>query len=143
MGRCPVLKIYAITFEVNMTNRSRYIKKAVSTTIVPPHKDFIAQYVIVMKIFQIIFKEKQYVIGNFNRYQIILSIDDFIQRYQTASTAQKMKFSSKDFFSNCDQIRRKLRIRSYLRKKSLMENFVFCVVQLFGVGKVDRSSGVS
>ena len=33
-------------------------------------------------------------------------------------TAQKMKFSIKDFFSKCDQIRRKL-------KKSLMENFIF------------------
>ena len=30
-----------------------------------------------------------------------------------------MKFSIKDFFNKCDQIRRKL-------KKSLMENFIFC-----------------
>ena len=43
-------------------------------------------------------------------------------------TAQKMKFSIKDFFSKCDQIRRKLRIWSHLLKKSLMENFVFCLV---------------
>ena len=43
-------------------------------------------------------------------------------------TAQKMKFSIKDFFSKCDQIRRKLRIWSHLLKKSLMENFfVQCV----------------
>ena len=40
-------------------------------------------------------------------------------------TAQKMKFSIKDFFTKCDQIRRKLRIWSYLLKKSLMENFIF------------------
>ena len=40
-------------------------------------------------------------------------------------TAQKMKFSIKDFFSKCDQIHRKLRIWSYLLKKSLMENFIF------------------
>ena len=39
-------------------------------------------------------------------------------------TAQKMKFSIKDFFSKCDQIRRKLRIWSYLVKKSLMKNFI-------------------
>ena len=39
--------------------------------------------------------------------------------------AQKMKFSIKDFFSKCDQILRKLRIWSYLLKKSFMENFVF------------------
>ena len=30
-----------------------------------------------------------------------------------------MKFSIKDFFSKCDQIRRKLRIWSHLLKKSL------------------------
>ena len=41
-------------------------------------------------------------------------------------TAQKMKFSIKDFFSKCDQIRRKLRIWSHLMMKSLMENFIFC-----------------
>ena len=38
-------------------------------------------------------------------------------------TAQKMKFSIKDFVNECDQIRRKLRIWSYLLKKSLIENF--------------------
>ena len=40
-------------------------------------------------------------------------------------TAQKIKFCIKDFFSKCDQIRRKLRIWSHLLKKSLMENFNF------------------
>ena len=44
------------------------------------------------------------------------------------NTAQKMKFSIKEFFSKCDQIRRKLRIWSHLLKKSLMENFIFCAV---------------
>ena len=43
-------------------------------------------------------------------------------------TAQKMKFSIKDFFSKCDQIRRKMRIWSHLLKKSLIENFIFCAV---------------
>ena len=43
-------------------------------------------------------------------------------------TAQKLKFSIKDFFSKCDRIRRKLRIWSHLLKKSLMENFIFCAV---------------
>ena len=32
------------------------------------------------------------------------------------------------FFSKCDQIRRKLWIWSYLLKKSLTENFIFCAV---------------
>ena len=39
-----------------------------------------------------------------------------------------MKFSVKDIFSKCDQIRRKLRIWPHLLKKSLMENFMFCAV---------------
>ena len=46
------------------------------------------------------------------------------------NTAQKMKFFIKDFFSKCDQIRRKLRIWSHLLKKSLMENFSFCAVKM-------------
>ena len=36
-----------------------------------------------------------------------------------------MKFSIKDFFSKCEQIRSLLRIWSHLLKKSLMENFFF------------------
>ena len=40
-------------------------------------------------------------------------------------TAQKIKFATKDFFSKCDQIRKKLRIWSHLLKKFLMENFIF------------------
>ena len=43
-----------------------------------------------------------------------------------SDTAQKMKFSIKDFFSKCDQIRRNLQNWSHLLKKSLMENFIFC-----------------
>ena len=43
-----------------------------------------------------------------------------------------MKFSIKNFFSKCDQIRRKLRIWSNLLEKSLMENFIF----LFSVSDI-------
>ena len=43
-------------------------------------------------------------------------------------TAQKMKFSIKDFFSKCDQIRSFLQIWSHLLKKYLMKNFNFCAV---------------
>ena len=39
--------------------------------------------------------------------------------------AQKMKFSIKDFFSKCDQMRSFLRIWPYLLKKYLMEIFIF------------------
>ena len=45
------------------------------------------------------------------------------------STAHKMKFFLKDFFCKCDQIRRKLRIWSYLLKESIMEDFIFCAVE--------------
>ena len=47
-------------------------------------------------------------------------------------TAQKMKFSIKDFFSKCDQIRSFLRIWSHILKKSLIGNFIFCAVVLCG-----------
>ena len=46
-----------------------------------------------------------------------------------ADTAQKMRFSIKNFFCKCDQIRSKLRIWSHLLKKYLMENFIFCALR--------------
>ena len=49
--------------------------------------------------------------------------------YIPKSTAQKIKFSIKDFLSKCDQIRKKQRIWSHLLKKSFMENYIFCVVK--------------
>ena len=52
-----------------------------------------------------------------------------------SNTAQKVKFSIKDFFSKCDQIRWNLRIWSHLLKKSVMENFIFCVVKSL-VGRI-------
>ena len=43
----------------------------------------------------------------------------------------KMKFFVKDFFSKYDQIRSFLRIWSHLLEKNpLMENFIFCVVDV-------------
>ena len=53
-----------------------------------------------------------------------------VSKVLTTHTAQKMKFSIKDYFSKCDQIRSFLPIWSDLLKKSLMENFIFCVVYL-------------
>ena len=46
-------------------------------------------------------------------------------------TAQKTKFSIKDFFSKYDQTRRNLWICSHLLKKSLMENFTYWAVRKF------------
>ena len=43
-------------------------------------------------------------------------------------TAQKMKFSIKNFFSKCDQICSSLRIWLDLLKKSLMETLILCAV---------------
>ena len=54
----------------------------------------------------------------------------FLSQSRT-NTARKMKFSVKDFLRKCDQIRRFLRIWSYLLKKSLMENFIFYVAKIF------------
>ena len=42
-----------------------------------------------------------------------------------------MTFSIKGVFGKLDQIRILLRIWSYLLKKPLMENFIFCAVDLF------------
>ena len=54
---------------------------------------------------------------------------------------KKMKFSIKDFFSKCDQIRSFLRIWSHLLKKYLMENFIFCaVLDLLSVKEIELSN---
>ena len=52
-------------------------------------------------------------------------------------TAQIMKFSIKDFFGKCDQIRSFLRIWSHLLKKFLMENFIF-----FAVNGISTNDGM-
>ena len=44
------------------------------------------------------------------------------------SLQKKKKFSIKDFFGKCDQIRSFLRIWLHLLKKSLMKIFIFCAV---------------
>ena len=82
----------------------------------------------------------------------LVASSSYYKRFETFSktrtlsaTAQKMKFSIKDYFSKCDQIRSFLRIWSHLLKKSLMENFTFCAVcsanegYLFGI-KIIRLS---
>ena len=51
-------------------------------------------------------------------------------KYNLISLHKKMKFSIKDFFSKCYQIRRKLRIWLHLLKKSLMDNFTFRAVYI-------------
>ena len=59
--------------------------------------------------------------------------------FMMCSTAQKMKFSAKDFFSKREQIHRKLKIDSHLLKKPLIENFIFIVhCRLFKVKSHSR-----
>ena len=53
-----------------------------------------------------------------------------------------MNFPIKNFFSKYDQIRRKLRIWSYLLKKSLMENFIVSAVLLVKLGILKAHSKV-
>ena len=54
----------------------------------------------------------------------------FQQWHGLKITAQKMKFSIKDFISKWDQFRSFLRIWSHLLKKSLMEYLIFCAVNV-------------
>ena len=49
---------------------------------------------------------------------------------------QTLECAFNDFLSKCDQIRRNLRIWSYLLKKSLMKNFIFCTVYISVEGKI-------
>ena len=68
------------------------------------------------------------VLNNIFSPYIAVYRESYNTQHVLTCTAQKMKFSIKGFFSKCDQIRRKLRIRSHLLKKSLMVNFIFCAV---------------
>ena len=52
-----------------------------------------------------------------------------------AYATQKMKFSIKDFFSQCDQIRSFLRIWSHVLKKSSMGNVIFLCGYIFKIWK--------
>ena len=51
-----------------------------------------------------------------------------------------MKFSNKDFYNNCDQIHRELRIWSHLLKKFFMENFIFLCSEGYSEEKIMQSS---
>ena len=83
-----------------------------------------------------------YLVKLFFRYDILKSIMQKFDRFAVSlfgikskfenveSLHNKMKFSINDFFSKCDQIPRKLGIWSHLLNKSLMENFIFCAVNI-------------
>ena len=65
---------------------------------------------------------------NLKIWMLVLSCTFKSVSIHAVYTAQKMKFSIKNFFNKCDQIRRDVRIWSHLLKKFLMENFSFCAV---------------
>ena len=72
-------------------------------------------------------------ISSFNQLLIkcfwnLLRITEIAKDRGVFTTAQKMKFSIKDFFSKRGQIHGFLRIWSHSLKKPLMENLIFCVV---------------
>ena len=81
---------------------------------------------------RILFFQKIWIDWKSFRYFFILLFQHCLNplTYKIPNTAQKTKFSIKDFFSKCDQIRRKLRIWSHFLKKSLIENFIFCAVKV-------------
>ena len=67
--------------------------------------------------------------------KLVLGIRLCVVWFALRITAQKMKFSINDFFSKCDQICSFLQNWSHLLKKSLMENFIFCAVDIFAIIK--------
>ena len=56
------------------------------------------------------------------------------------STAQKMKFPVKDFFSKCDQISQETADLVTLTEESLEENFIFCVVFPANIAEILRTA---
>ena len=65
--------------------------------------------------------DQEFLLSNFETLVSIISA--YVQIAFTLH--KKVKFSIKDFFSKCEQIRKKLRIWSHLLKKSVMENSIF------------------
>ena len=64
--------------------------------------------------------------------------------FTSRTTAQKNKiFPIKNLFTKCDQICKKLRIWSHLLKKSLLENFIFCAVNIWRILSLFEKSNCS
>ena len=69
-------------------------------------------------------------LSNFQKSEDIRSLEilykfSYLSYGTTIHTAQKMKFSIKDFFTKCDQIRSFLRVWSHLLFKSLVGKLQF------------------
>ena len=61
----------------------------------------------------------------------VLQFPTFLVVTSLSNAAQKIKFSTKDFFSKYDQIHSFLRIWLPLPKKSTIENFTFYTVKSY------------
>ena len=72
------------------------------------------------------------ILSGLSQYKLICFFATIHHLLMISVTAQKVKFSIKGFFSKCDQIRSFLWIWSHLLTKSLMINFTFCAVIIFG-----------
>ena len=90
----------------------------------------LTHFVLMFKFIPILFSILQYLLKHRNQLERWHKMSQQSQPLSSPSntTAQKMKFSFKDFFSKCEQIRNKLQIWSHLVKKSLMKNFIFLAV---------------
>ena len=111
MKRLRLLKIHVVRYTLFFILQTEY--KTATMTVKMPNQLFIN--------------------GEFVEAQTGKTFDTINPADETVSTiraltALKMKFSIKDFFSKCDQIRRKLQIWSDLLSKFLMENLSFCAV---------------
>ena len=62
--------------------------------------------------------------------QVNKAVLKWFNMLRSKNHCKKMKFSMKDFFSKCYQIRSFLRTWSYLQKNSLTENFIFCAMNI-------------
>ena len=81
-------------------------------------------YLMIGLLICLVIKTELLIIGKKNISLVFIVVPKNI-RLNCEDTAQKMKFSIKDFFSRCDQIWEKLQIWLHLKKKFLMENFFF------------------
>ena len=84
-------------------------------------------FVLIFKFIPILFSILQHLLKHRNELERWHKMSQYSQPLSSPSntTVIKRKFSFKDFFSKCEQIRNKLQIWSYLVKKSLMKNLFF------------------
>ena len=96
--------------------------KIISSRILHVH-EFMFQLICDSKLKTLLKMNSFSVLRLFSKFELAYIINFKFSEPALTSTAQKLKFSIKDFFSKYDQICHFLRIWSHLVKKSLVENF--------------------